>query len=634
MKKFLDRYLFSRLGLQMLFSVVAIALFALFGTLIRNWATDHSASDIYSQVFWGFRQITDGGSMAGTLDGLDEVATESKSVFAAPVVLVIALVSWLIGMVLYGFVAGAVANAFAGRKEKIDAGLVRYRFRDHGIVIGWDFQGASCVRELLRECREVLVVSATAAEEIRNDLEVALGGDLASCVYIYNGQIAVDEDLLRDSWPELSKRIVILGDGNGEGDDGGNLYIERILRDHIKKASASLGEKRPPVKVHLHIANPVLYTHALAVPKEGFAENDDLMDLEVFNYYESWAWRCWSAKGAGDGDAAYLPIRHRPDAERVELFIVGASPMGQAMASYAMPLMNYGEDRKHCKITIFDESSGGAFLPEKWALDAMPEVEVEYKCIDGGSDEANDIMIAAASDPKVAVTVVVATPGADAAVRSYAQLANSLRRMDVSVLVWQATASGKCPRKPFLQTCGDRAKLRFFGMTDVLPWLDPARQDGGRAVNHYYDVAFDSSRGLPKTSDPQFAEAAVAVWDKGRAEQLWMEAPRWSKWSSVNSGDSFKEKAAAFPDCLTNAESRMKLLRVEHNRWWTERLLSGWKPCEKPAEKARQKELKASYMHWDMVPFDQLDAFTQDLDRVCIAAMAACGFVDAKRGQD
>ena len=77
-----------------------------------------------------------------------------------------------------------------------------------------------------------------------------------------------------------------------------------------------------------------------------------------------------------------------------------------------------------------------------------------------------------------------------------------------------------------------------------------------------------------------------------------------------------------------------KLLHVEHNRWWTERLLSGWKPCEKPAEKARQKELKDSYMHWDMVPFDRLDAFTQDLDKVCIAAMAACGFVDAKREQD
>ena len=68
----------------------------------------------------------------------------------------------------------------------------------------------------------------------------------------------------------------------------------------------------------------------------------------------------------------------------------------------------------------------------------------------------------------------------------------------------------------------------------------------------------------------------MAVWDKERAEQLWMKAPRWSKWSSVNSGDSFKEKAAAFPDCLTSAESRMKLLRVEEYGWLTEGLISGW----------------------------------------------------------
>ena len=183
MKKFLDRYLFSRLGLQLLFSVAVIVLFALLGSLARNWATGHRGEDIYSQAFWGFRQITDGGSMAGTLDGLDEVAAHGREGYSAPIVLAVALLSWLVGMVLYGFVAGAVANAFAGRKEKIDAGLVRYRFRDHGLVIGWGFQGASCVRELLGECREVLVVSATSADEIRTDLEVVLDGGQTDRVY-------------------------------------------------------------------------------------------------------------------------------------------------------------------------------------------------------------------------------------------------------------------------------------------------------------------------------------------------------------------------------------------------------------------------------------------------------------------
>ena len=104
-KKFLDRYLFSRLGLQLLFSVIAILLLSAGGTLLRNWATHHSAADVYSQAFWGFRQITDGGSMAWTLDALDEVAAESGNGIGAPVVLVIALASWLVGLVLYGFVA-------------------------------------------------------------------------------------------------------------------------------------------------------------------------------------------------------------------------------------------------------------------------------------------------------------------------------------------------------------------------------------------------------------------------------------------------------------------------------------------------------------------------------------------------
>ena len=100
MKKFLDRYLFSKLGLQIVFSVVTILLFSFIGTKIRAYVTNHKSQDVYSQTFWGFRQITDGGSVAGTLDELDSVAEESGNDYGAPVVLVIALASWLIGMVL------------------------------------------------------------------------------------------------------------------------------------------------------------------------------------------------------------------------------------------------------------------------------------------------------------------------------------------------------------------------------------------------------------------------------------------------------------------------------------------------------------------------------------------------------
>ena len=626
MKKIFDRYLFSRIGLQLLFSIIVILLFSLAGTVLRNWVTGHSESDIYSQVFWGFRQITDGGSMAGTLDGLDEVAKESHNTLAAPVVLAVALISWLIGMVLYGFVAGAVANAFAGRKEKIDAGLVRYRFRDHGLVIGWDFQGVACVRRLLESCREVLVVSGAPAAEIRDELAQSLSPAQLRCVYVCNGRVEADESLLKDSWPEFARRIVILGERDGEDCDGASLHVAQLVRHRIEDAAGTRGTN--PVEVFLHVDDPAFYLQALSVKSNVLAAGDGPVELEVFNRFESWAWRCWSAKGARDGGPngggdAYLPLRHRPGAERVELFVIGAGPVGPTLARYALALMNYGEEGRHGRVTLFGcAPEDRALLPEQAALDALPECEVVFRDEDGLSDEANAAMVAAASDPKTAVTVVVVPQGADAAVRTYAGLSNTLRRMDISVLLWMPTATENLPPKEFLQTCGDCAKLRFFGMTDVLPWMDRERQEAGCAVNFFYGL----SDSLPASSDAGFVAAARAAWDPAQAHAQWRGLPRWARWSSVNAADAFKERAAAFPDFASDPAALARLLRAEHGRWWTERLLSGWKPCEKPADKAERGARKAAFLHWDLVPFDRLDDTTKELDRVPAAAMAALGF--------
>lgn len=653
MKKFFDKFLFSRFGTQLLASIVIVLIFSAIAPMCRRMIIGTEFQGGFQFLGWGLKQVSSPSGAVGTLEALDAVSGTVPRIS----MLLVAICCWVVSIGVFSFITGSIVNWFRSRKQLIDSGLMRYKFRNHGLVIGWDFQGPSCVKELLKDCAEVLVVSGMDAKTIRRELKLSIRTRDYSRVYIYNGLVTTGRSTLANSWPELSRKIIILGERNGLDNDGGNLHIERVLRSHIQMASVSLPVRHSPIKVYLHIEDSVLYTQALAMPKEGFSENDALIDLEVYNYYESWAWRCWSLKDACDGDRdecadnghdgdPYLPLRHKADAERVELFIVGSSQMGQAMTNYAIPLMNYGVDRKHCKITIFDEcATGGVFLPEKWAVDAMPEVEVEFKNINGGSDEANDIMIKAASDPKTAVTIVIATPGPDAAVKSYAELANSLRRMDVSILVWQATTTDKCPRKPFLQTCGDRAKLRFFGMTDHLPWKNPARQFNGSAVNYFYDIIFnwDSVKNCPRddrlpdvvlpeaTADSLLATAKHA-WQPELAMERWLAVQRWAKWSSINSGDSFKEKSFAFSDCATNVETRMRVLHAEHNRWWTERLLAGWKPCAKPMDadkvlrKKREAELKSSYQHWDMVPFDQLDAFTKDLDKVNVAAMAVCGY--------
>lgn len=632
MKKFFDRYLFSRMGLQIAFSIVGILVFSSLVTCVKSNLTQHKDGDFYNTLTWGFRQITDGGSVASTLEELDEVASKSGH---APIVFVITLLSWLIGIVLYGFVTGAVVNAFEGRRDKIESGQVRYKFKNHGIIIGWDYQGVAAVRTMLTKwgIREVLLVSKTPPEEIRTVLEKALDASEMKRVYIYDAAVTSEEDA-GELQADLARIIVILGEQESFDKDGENLRAERLLRKVVGEKLRNAKKHdctNLPIKLYLHIEDPLLYTQARA-KKEGFAE-DDMFDLELCNFYESWAWRCWSQMGSADTSDGreYLPLRFRPDSERVELFVIGANAMGQAFVNYAIPLMNYGKDHKHCKVTLFgDGGSGDVYLPKKHVLDALPEVEVERLDCSGGSEEANDLMWQAVSRADTSVTVVIAVPGADAAVKAYAALSHRIRREHISVLVWQATESGNCIDKGFLQTGGDRAELRYFGMTDILPWTDPRRQEYGRNINYCYGIisgvvgTTDLDRAGLRDSLPailkQSFEHPFGEKEVAQADKEWYGIKRWKRWSSINSGDSFKEKMFAFRDCLADTESCLALIRAEHNRWWTERLLAGWFLGKRDDER---------FLHPDLIPFEQLNVKTQALDLLCVIAMKNSGLLNS-----
>ncbi len=629
MKKFLDRYLFSRMGLQIAFSVAAILVFSIVVTCIKIHVTQHADGDFYNRLTWGFRQITDGGSAAGTLAGLDKVASDSGN---APVVLCITLLSWLAGMVLYSFVTGAIVNAFVERRDLIASGQARYKFKGHGIVIGWDYQGVATVKNMLTQgIHEVLIVSKTPSEDIRSLLGKKLNAHDMARIFLYNKSICMEEDV-EELQAEYAKIIVVLGEQEDLEKDGENLRAERLLRVVVVKKIQNTEKRNDfnlPIKLYLHIEDPLLYTQARA-KKEGFAE-DGIFDLELCNFYESWAWRCWSQTDSADSDGQkYLPLRYKPDSDRVELFVIGSNAMGQAIINYAIPLMNYGADHKHCKITLFDiEGTSEEYLPKKHIVDALPEVEVEYRYCVGGSEDANDIMWKAVKRKNTSVTIIIAVPGVDAAVKAYAALSYKIRRERISVLVWQSTETGNCIDKGFLQTGGDQTELRYFGMTDILPWTDSKREEFGRDINYCYEIisrvvdTIDFNRiGLQDCIGnilKQCFEHPYGKEEKEQAEKQWYGIKRWKRWSSINSGDSFKEKAFAFRDCISNTESCIALIRAEHNRWWTERLLAGWFFGERDDER---------FLHPDLVPFDRLDVKTQALDLLFVLAMKNAGLLN------
>ena len=460
MKKFFDRYLFSRLGLQILFSVLVILLFSLAGTLLRNWATGHSASDVYSQTFWGFRQITDGGSMAGTLDGLDEVASESRYSFGAPVVLVVALLSWLVGMVLYGFVAGAVANAFAGRKEKIDAGLVRYRFRDHGVVVGWDFQGVATVLAMLDrwKLREVVVLSESPAESIRGELANELDTKKLGRVFVCNGSLGVSDDL-ESLCAGRAKIVAVLGDQNETNNDGGNMRLSILLGDQIEKEIANSGRApAEPVRMFVDVTGLHALRVARAHPKSG--NKWPHVSVRVVNFFEEAVYELFSSVSRlGRKNETRVPLHFRTnrDATHAHLVVAGFDEMAQALVLHAARVLGSGSEPD--RITVFSTDSDattrfcGAF-----PVDRLLGVRVEFVAADVADPAQAERLAAVAKDITASVTLAVCAATPDKALETFSSLPRELRFENIRVLVEQ-----RCLEK----WTWDENALRWMGYEDV-----------------------------------------------------------------------------------------------------------------------------------------------------------------------
>ncbi len=597
-------------------------------------------------------------------------------------------------LVLTGLM-GYITKTVNARKDRFLNGEVDYRLdNNYSLIVGYDFQVRPLIKRLLSNSPDarVLLITDRNVRAIRAEMNTELSKKEAARLMYMRRDLA-----LPGTYSGLRIRganaVYLLGDEGAPGRDGIMLQASKIVADKVSsdiKAEnnalsrnrqgavyQSLETPRVPVKVYLQFDDPEFYSQMCSerLPMDpetypsDYKDEDKrgkvipetvLFDLEVFNYYDSWVWKCWSEKDSADGSSPYLPLRFKKDAERVELFVIGSGKATKAVVDSAITLMNYGDDTRHCRMTVVSDRSS-EILPSDDVINALPELEViEYSpCDIKGTVAAK--MLEAVADKKRAVTIAIVEDAPEKSVRTYMRLPFAVRCCDdVSVLMWMGAQTRSLPDKSLVAGTGDHMPyLRYFGMTDCLPWMDSTRQASGVVVDFFYDLIFNGSKQkdnegnkkevwkYPELKDvqldrehlpydsPNFLAVALDAWRRGQKSALvkWKEKERWAKWSSMNSSDSFKEKAAAFPDCATNMETRRRALRAEHNRWWSERLLAGWKICAKPMDedkdtrKKKEKELKSMRRHWDLVPFDKLDDFTKDIDKLCIAAMAQQGFI-------
>ena len=521
-------------------------------------------------------------------------------------------------LVLTGLM-GYITKTVNARKERFLNGEVDYRLdNNYSLIVGYDFQARPLIKRLLSNSPDarVLLITDRNVRAIRAEMNTELSKKESARLMYMRRDLA-----LPGTYSGLRIRganaIYVLGDEGVPGRDGIVLRASDMLA--AKAESESLADSNVPVKAYLQFEDPGVYAQ-MCSQKLSMDRKDQngnaLFDLEVFNYYDSWVWKCWSEKDSADGSNPYLPLRFKADAERVELFVIGSGKATKAVVYSAITLMNYGEDARHCRMTVVSDRSS-EILPSDDVINALPELElVEYSARDLNR-KVSAKMLEAASDEKSAVTIVIVEDAPEKVVKTYLSLPFALRNKEISVLLWMGSQSRNIPEKSLIQVVGDRTKLRYFGMTDCLPWYASNRQKLGVAVQYYYSDCYGDKR-MPSGTDVALIATAKSLWNEEKATQDWNGMERWRKWSSASSASSFKEKTAIICGRAMTSELQLKLLKAEHNRWWSERLLGDWRLG------ARDNERR---LHPNLVPFEELDDFTKDIDKLCIAAMAQQGFI-------
>ena len=230
MKKFFDSFILKSIWRQVILAVLIIVVIVIGVTPIAQFFLDKKAlhDGFHSSWLWGLLHLCDGGTILSTIAATHATSDETAGVIAR----LTAIILWLIGLALLCFLTSAFSNAFEVRKAKVASGLVRYKFTGrHGIIIGWDFQGVSFVlamKELYPLCKEIVIISSQAADEIRSELENVMSPREMKNVFFRKGNV-FDENELKLLTPWEAEFIVILGDQNEMNNDGGNSRIFNLL---------------------------------------------------------------------------------------------------------------------------------------------------------------------------------------------------------------------------------------------------------------------------------------------------------------------------------------------------------------------------------------------------------------------
>lgn len=598
LKRKFDRLLSSGQGMQLLWLLVAIIISYL--------------------CFWGYAALMyedwnlTWQDMVSLYIGTDALeAAGEHNVFKLLVVLV--------GIFLFSALLVSVfTNIFDNVSESVRKGERRYRLSGHTLILGNSPRIVAMVRQLLTEDKDATVAIMTISDvgALRETLEAEImDRKLLRRVVFYFGRR--DNRLsLKSACAAQSKAVYILGERNEQAHDSLNLKCYELV--------CELAAEESNKEVHCFLTLENESSMSVIEYEKTADDAGGHLVLEVVNENEYDAERLLV-------HTDFLPCITMEQDRHLHMVIFGTTEMARAfsfvtshichypnfrtkgirtdISFVGVGMKNFMEGMVALKPGMFElshyeyvdgngtvthyepDSRYGDFLDIRWQfIDALPSSQLVRGLLHQWNADSSCLMRVAAC-----------------------QDAQQDRIDSVLNLPYELYESERVLSCVYIEEGGEIVKHAVrSGMYDDIKCFgnlaeedtDPLfvrRRQGGMMINHIYDKAFGNIR-----------RDACAAWKPLIPAH---------KLSSIESANSIRLRQRNFESY--EGSDLTPVNEVEHRRWMATVLLMGYRAC--PADKiasaraeGRFKELKARFIHLDIVPYDSLPAEEKNKDELII----------------
>ena len=544
------------------------------------------------------------------------------------------MLAYLAGViVLSGVLIATITNILGTQAGRFRNGSMRFRFRGHVLMLGYDAQLMGTVCSLCRRgVRVVVAVGADAAAHY-DLLRASMNRRERRCLVVLCADRCNADDL-RTLRAGDAARVYIVGERHEETRDTLNMMCFHTLFT-LYRADAM-----PECYVNITYQSTFALFQTYAGGSDG-AFNAALRHFHSFNFYDEWARLMVTGKHCGPlGDTLEArgadTIADHPG-KAVHLAIAGMTEMGQALAREAAFICHYPgavNAGVKTKITFIDRNArermidftghyhhlfnhvpytylapGSGHGPEVYApAEGCDFLDLEFEFIDADvrAPEVRNMLSQWAADEGQYLTVAVCFEQSHQSIAAGLYLPDAIHERKVPVWVYQP---GQGDLTDYLGGFNKFDNMVTFGMSgsELLSRADGKILLRAKRLNHFYWHMDDDT----------------VAYDNSEQEQEWGACRIFDRWSSLYNVAAIPTKLRGIGGLDKLEGDAVELLaRVEHNRWNAEKLLMGFRAAT-PEEHAlvvekglqEKKRLKNLFVHDDIRPFEELDVPTADIDR-------------------